>query len=59
MKRTITAKLHLNKETLHTLSERDLKTVAERVAGGDTGRSDCFCGTETLSDGSCGTWRCC
>jgi hypothetical protein len=59
MKRKVTAKLQLNKETLHNLSDGDLKRMAEMVVGAETGRSDCFCVTLTCSDGSCFTWTCC
>lgn len=59
MKKKVTAKLQINKETLHHLSDHDLKRAAERVVGAETGRSDCFCVTETCSDGSCTSWRCC
>jgi natural product precursor len=52
---TLTRKLRLNKETLRHLSERELKNAV----GGETNRSDCVCPTESCSDGSCSSWRCC
>ncbi len=51
----VTKKFHLTKDTLRHLSERDLKGVV----GGETTLSDCVCPTESCSDGSCFTWRCC
>ena len=59
MKKQITSKLHLNKETLRHLSERDLQGA---VGGATlrctpTGLSDCqICPTEScITGGSCTT----
>ena len=66
MKKQITGKLHLNKETLRNLSDRDLKSAIGGATFGcvDTGMSSCTaCVTEScLSYGSsCNTGnpRCC
>jgi hypothetical protein len=61
MKKQITQKLQLSKETLRHLSERDLKGAigGATVGCGETGLSDCTCPTVSCSDGSCFTWRCC
>jgi hypothetical protein len=63
MKRQITSKLHLNKETLRHLSERDLKGAVGGVTlicsanCQPTGPSDCSaCPTEScVTGGSCQT----
>jgi hypothetical protein len=62
MKKQITKKLQLSKETLRDLSERDLQGAVGGATARctPTGLSDCFaCPTETCSDGSCQTWTCC
>jgi hypothetical protein len=67
MKKQITGKLHLNKETLRNLSDRDLKSA---IGGAtfhcvETGQSYCV---QCVSEGSCisygsscltGNARCC
>ncbi|HEV7237615.1 MAG TPA: class I lanthipeptide [Thermoanaerobaculia bacterium] len=59
MKKQITSKLHLNKETLRNLSDRDLKGVVGGVTQHcpPTGPSDCEdCPSEScITGGSCGT----
>lgn len=62
MKKQITRKLELSKETLRNLSERDLKGAVGGISAicPPTGISDCSpCPTESCSDGSCSSWRCC
>lgn len=62
MKKKITQKLRLSKETLRNLSERDLQAAVGGATAicQPTGLSDCYpCVTESCSDGSCSTWRCC
>ena len=62
MKKQITKKLRLSKETLRNLSERDLQAAVGGVTTRcqPSGLSDCqACPTETCSDGSCSTFRCC
>jgi hypothetical protein len=65
MKKQITSKLHLNKETLRNLSDRDLKSAIGGATWAcvETGLSYCqTCPTDTcLSGGSCPTGgaRCC
>lgn len=66
MKKQITGKLHLNKETLRNLSDRDLKSAIGGATAGcqETGLSYCtVCPTEScLSYGSScntGNARCC
>jgi hypothetical protein len=62
MKKQITRKLELSKETLRNLSERDLKGAVGGISFicPPTGISNCNpCPTESCSDGSCSTWRCC
>lgn len=50
MKKQITKKLTLNKETLRNLSERELTVaVGGATALCETRRSDCWC----ITDGSC------
>jgi hypothetical protein len=58
MKKQITSKLHLSKETLRNLSERDLQGAVGGVVTSlcpPTGPSDCLaCPTEScISGGSC------
>ena len=62
MKKQITDKLQLSKETLRNLSERDLKGAVGGVTQRcpPTSATDCSpCPTETCSDGSCSTFTCC
>lgn len=68
MKKQIVSKLHLSKETLRNLSERDLQGAVggvTRVDCPETGMTQCFqCPTEScLTGGSCltPTWaaNCC
>ena len=66
MKKQFTSKLHLNKETLRNLSDRDLKSAIGGATFGcvETGMSYCTaCATEScLSYGSScttGNPRCC
>jgi hypothetical protein len=62
MKKQITTRLTLSKETLRNLSERDLKGVVGGVTAAcpPTSATDCSpCPTESCSDGSCSTFRCC
>jgi len=53
MKKQITKKLSLSKETLRNLSERELSGVMGGFSGGcqnsDTDWSDCSCITETCT----------
>lgn len=60
MKKQITSKLHLNKETLRHLSERDLQGAVggvTQVNCNPTGMTECFqCPTESCVTGdSCAT----
>jgi len=59
MKKQITSKLHLSKETLRHLSDRDLRGVVGGVTQTcpPTGPSDCeTCPSEScITGGSCGT----
>ena len=62
MKKQITKKLSLSKETLRNLSERDLQAAVGGVSLNcqPTGLTECAaCPTESCSDGSCSTFRCC
>lgn len=67
MKKQFTTKLHLNKETLRNLSDRDLKSAIGGATWGcvDTGYSfciDCATGASCISYGSScttGNPRCC
>lgn len=60
MKKQITSKLHLNKETLRHLSDRDLRTVVGGVTTScpPTAPSNCEeCESEScVTGGSCGTF---
>ena len=54
-KKRIAKKLQLSKETLRTLSERDLQAAVGGASQIETCKSDCWC----ISDGSCPpTLRC-
>ena len=54
MKR-ITKKLQLSKETVRSLSERDLQAVVGGASQFESCKSDCWC----ISDGSCpASFRC-
>lgn len=54
-KKQITRKLQLSRETLRSLSERDLKAVVGGVSQFNTCKSDCYC----ISWDSCPpTWPC-
>jgi hypothetical protein len=62
MRKQITRKLQLSKETLRNLSDRDLRNAVGGATFkcGETYATDCGpCPTQTCSDGSCGTWSCC
>jgi len=62
MKKQITSKLQLSKETLRNLSARDLKGAVGGITQNcpPTSATECSpCPTESCSDGSCSSWRCC
>ena len=63
MKKQITSKLLLSRETVRNLSERDLRGAVggySRDCQQPTVVSNCSpCPTDTCSDGSCGTAWCC
>ena len=65
MKKQITSKLHLSKETLRHLSERDLQNAVGGVVTNpcpDTGPSNCqSCPSESCISGACTSFgiHCC